>query len=167
MQEHSKQSGPPPSLPLPYVAQEVTRLALRVDSSSLRRNNCYCLHSRGRTVARSRAGASGTNRVALYSVESPKKEPGTGPRTSRLLRGHRTHPDMCMCEHMLTYGSVSVCVCSLCRFFSPCFIRASARLLHQLAVTESSMKRSGSDRIRQPVSLASAAFLLNCSASEL
>lgn len=141
-----------PSLPL--LAQEVTRLALRVDSSSLRRNNCYCLHSRGCCVAQSRAGAPGGKQSRSLFRGEPKTEPGTGPRNSRLLRGHRTHPNMCMCEHMLTYGSV--CVFSVSFFLAH---QSPSTPTHQLAVTELSMKCSGSDLIRQPVSLASAAFL--------
>lgn len=116
-------------------------------------------------MARSRAGASGGKQSRSLFCGEPKTEPGTGPRTSRLLRGHCTHPNVCMCEHMLAYGSVCACVCwcmcacmrALCVFFLP--HQSPNTPTRQLAVTDWSMKCSGSDQIRQPVSLASAASL--------
>lgn len=121
-----------------------------------RRNNCYCLRSRGRSVARSRAGAPGGNRVALYSVESPRRSLALDPEPAGCWEA-TAHTQTCACVRTCLHTGVCVCVCALCIFFLP--HQSPSTPTHQLAVTESSMKCLGSDRIRQPVSLASAASL--------
>lgn len=136
-------TGSLPSSSLLYEAQEVTKLTLHVDSSSLKKaqQSVLCAEQRahcGSIPCRSPGG--GGNRVALYSVESPRRSLAPDPEPAGCERPPR------ILKHVHAYGHV----CSL-----PC---QSPRMpTHQLAATEPSMKCLGSDRMRQPVSLAFAA----------
>ena len=91
-------------------------------------------------MAESRAAGPG-NRTALYSVESPRRSLAPDPDPAGCKRPPHIL-SVCVCVH--------ACVCA-----SGFLLHWSPRTLtNQLAVTELSMKCSGSDEIRQPVLLA-------------
>lgn len=85
------------------------------------------------------------NTTAALLYKEPKTEPGTGPRTRQATSDHNTYTrTVCVCVCVFVDAYRLPCVVLLC--WNP------RRLTNQLAVTELSMKRWGSDEIQPSVS---------------
>lgn len=128
-----------------YATQEVTKLTLHVNSSLKIRTMGILWWAEGAQWLNPLHQAWG-NRVARYSVDSPRQNLAVDPDSAGCERPPHIPKFVCPC--------VWACVFLLCW--------SSGMLTHQLAVTEPSLKCSGSDEIRQQVSLAFAASQKGC-----